>query len=134
MTNTMSKEETVGAVLLGFGIASFILSTWGPSMTGGDAGDYAAIGMFLVMMGMVFYFPTLLKDYSGQTSTMRVVVFMVAAVFVILTVKTGWKAASIKDLEITESWRWVLASVLGGKVLQSYVELAVGMKAGDRRQ
>ena len=121
--NTLKREEIVGAVMLGFGIVFFLVAGFKATLPAGvDPGDLAAVGLFFIMMGMVFYFPSLLQDAAGNTSTMRVVVFMVTSVFVILTVKVGWNAKNLEELAITESWRWVLASLLGGKVLQSYVE------------
>jgi hypothetical protein len=105
-----------GAACLGFaGLASML---W-PQR---DGGGLAAVGIFLVILGMVFRFPTLLADDTGATSTMRVAVLMVVSLFVVVTMKAGWAAHSIPELVLNNSWCWVLAAAFGGKAAQSFAE------------
>jgi xanthine/uracil permease len=115
-----SRQVRVGALLIFMGLVGFVLTVldWVPA----DQGAAAAISMFLVIMGLVFYFPTLLDDGAGQTSSMRVMVLMIVSLFVILTLKVGWGADSLEDLVLSDSWIWVLAAALGGKAAQSYAE------------
>jgi hypothetical protein len=85
-------------------------------------GGLAAAGMFFVILGTVFFFPTMLTDTEGQTSTMRVAVLLVVSLFVVLTLKTGWGATKLSELDIQQNWAWVLAAAFGGKALQSFSE------------
>jgi hypothetical protein len=87
-----------------------------------NAGGIAATGLFIVILGLVLLFPTLLSDDTGQTSTMRVCVLMVVSLFVVLTVKAGWGAPDLEHLKLQDSWVWVLAAAFGGKAFQSFAE------------
>jgi hypothetical protein len=110
----------LGAVgLVGAGVMA--LPRWGA-----DAGGLAAGGMFLVILGLVFFYPTMLEDDTHSTSTMRVAVLMVVSLFVVLTVKAGWSARGLDDLRLHQEWVWVLASALGGKAFQSFAENTPG--------
>ncbi len=87
-----------------------------------NAGGIAAVSLLLVILGFVFYFPSLLDDDTHQTSTMRVVVLLVVSLFMVLTMKAGWEAHSLADLQLQEKWVWVLVAALGGKAAQSFSE------------
>jgi hypothetical protein len=91
-----------------------------------SAGGIAAAGLFIVILGLAFNFPTLLQDDTGATSTMRVVVLMVVSLFVVLTTKAGWSATGVSALDLPANWVWVLAAALGGKAFQSFAENGTG--------
>jgi hypothetical protein len=110
----------VAAGALGLSWAAIETLLDGPA----NAGGVAATGLFLVILGMVFWFPTLLSDDTGATSTMRVAVLMVVALFVVLTTKAGWNAPDLEHLKLPETWVWVLAAAFGGKAFQSFAENA----------
>jgi hypothetical protein len=65
---------------------------------------------------------TLTEDGKPSTSTMRVVVLFVVSMFLVLTVKAGWHANALSELQIDQSWAWILGVVLGGKAVQSFGE------------
>jgi len=108
------------AVLVGAAVFTCI---HGRTETSG-AGSIAAVGMFIVIVGMVFFFPTLLAGDGGATSTMRVAVLLVVSLFVVLTINVGWGAPSLEKLKLDPNWTWVLAAALGGKAFQSFAEHA----------
>jgi hypothetical protein len=122
----------LGAWLIAIGIVGFVVAMLGHWAIGGTIpGEVPAISLFLVIVGLVFYLPDLLKDDTHATSTMRVVVLMITSVFVILTLKAGWTTNNLSDLKIDSSWAWVLAAALGGKVLQSFSESWTSTKTKD---
>jgi hypothetical protein len=108
-------------VLLGvLGLAGAgVLSAVAPAI---NAGGTAAVGLFLIILGLVYSFPSLLTDDTGATSTMRVAVLMIVALFVVLTTKAGWGATDLAHLDLQKQWAWVLAAALGGKAAQSLAE------------
>ena len=115
----------LGELLVGAGAVEILI--FACLRRGGQGGAIAA-GLFLVIVGLVIRFPTLLSD-GGTTdsgapsmSTMRVAVLLVVSVFAILTVKAGWAATGLDSLRIDPSWAWVLGAVLGGKAVQSFAE------------
>jgi Ca2+/Na+ antiporter len=82
-----------------------------------------SIGFLITMLGMAFFFPDLLKSkLDGTTSTLRIAVFMVVAVFVFLVVKIGWTCPSLKEFQLDSTWAYVLAVALGAKTVQSFSE------------
>jgi len=116
-------QHRLGALLLGTGMVGFVVATFGRwASTAPIPGEVPAVSLFFVIIGLVFYFPDLLKDETKATSSMRVVVLMTVSVFLLLTVKSGWSANSLSELKLDQSWAWVLAVALGGKVLQSFSE------------
>ncbi len=117
-----SRQQQMGALLIFVGLVGFVLAAL--DIAPADPGAAAAVSMFLVIMGLVFYFPSLLSDDTGQTSTMRVTVLMIVLLYVVVTLKVGWGAASLDELTLSESWIWVLAAALGGKAAQSFAENA----------
>jgi hypothetical protein len=64
---------------------------------------------------------------------MRVAVLKVISLFVVLTIKAGWAAKSLADLQLQQTWVWVLAAALGGKAFQSFAENGPG-QGGPRAQ
>lgn len=117
--------QRLGLFLIGLGALALAGAVLSPLLGGStETGGVAAVGMFLVILGLVFYFPSLLNDDTGATSTMRVAVLMVVSLFVVLTLKAGWGADTLEKLKLQDSWVWVLAAALGGKAFQSFAENA----------
>lgn len=109
----------IGTVLIISGVVGLVITMF---TRWGQDGGIPAISLFFIIIGLVFYSPTLLMDDTGATSTMRVSMLFIISTFVLLTVKAGWGSNSLKDLVIDQSWILVLSAGLGGKVLQSYTE------------
>jgi hypothetical protein len=90
--------------------------------SGTDRGAIAAISFFFVMIGMCFYFPTLLQETGGQVSTMRVVVFAVVMVFCVIELKIGWTSGSFENFSIDPTWVYILGIAFGSKAIQKFAE------------
>ena len=115
--------QRLGQFLVALGVVGLAWAAIETVVSGSTyGGGVAAVGLFLVILGLVFWFPTLLSDDTGATSTMRVAVLMVVALFVVLTTKAGWGAPDLEHLKLPETWVWVLAAALGGKAFQSFAE------------
>ena len=128
-----TNQERLGALLVLAGLVGLVLTIF--DIVPSEPGAAAAVSMFLVMLGLVFTFPSMLTDDTGLTSTMRVAVFMIVSLFVVLTIKAGWGATSLEELVLPSSWSWVLAAALGGKAAQSFAENATPTPlAGDKSQ
>jgi hypothetical protein len=104
---------------LGFMTAAALSFT---DYSGLDEGALPAASFFLILIGMVFHFPTLLQEAKGEMSTMRVIVFAVVMVFCIVHLKIGWTAGSFKDFEIDNTWVYILGLAFGSKVFQKFSE------------
>jgi hypothetical protein len=74
------------------------------------------------MIGMCFYFPSLLEESKGEVSTMRVVVFAVVMVFVFIYVKIGWNAGLFEEFKIDSTWVYILGLAFGSKAIQKFAE------------
>ena len=92
-----------------------------------DFGKLAATGILMIMIGMAFRFPSLLKDDNHGLSTMRLVVFMIIAVFVTVVLKIGWDANSFDVLKIDSNWTFIIIAALTGKAVQ-----AIGTKIAEK--
>jgi hypothetical protein len=122
------KQEGWGIILIAVGVFGLVLAAGLRFIQGFLVpGDLPAVAMFLLLVGLVFYFPDLLQDGSGGGSSMRVAVLMVVSVFVILTLKAGWTVTNLEELKIDPSWAWVLGVAFGAKMGQSFAE-ALGAK------
>jgi hypothetical protein len=118
-------QRILGACLIGLGVLCFVLLLFIPKTgtSSFDSGEVAGVAMFFIMLGMGFFLPQLLAVPDGQGfSTMRLVVYMIVAVFVITAVKTGWNAESLADFTIDRSWVYILGLAFGSKVFQSFAE------------
>jgi hypothetical protein len=83
----------------------------------------AAVAFLIVMLGISFLFPDMLKGGPNETiSTMRVAVYMIVCVFIFLAVKIGWSTKSFQDFEIKSGWVSIIIAALGGKAVQSLAE------------
>jgi len=123
-TKPSERQRKFGAYILGAAVVGFIGLIFIPKDAGWiNGGEVAAISMLFVMLGLAFFLPQLLAVPDGQGySTMRVVVFVVVAVFVITSVKIGWNAESFDDFTIDRSWLYILGLAFGSKVFQSFAE------------
>lgn len=123
-TNTDTQKK-IGIALIILGVIGLvttgILSLFVVPVVTMD-GSIPAISVFLLLLGMVFYFPDLLEDQSGGISTMRVVVLMTISVFVITTIKLGWTVASLLEFRIDQSWIYILGLAFGAKAVQRFAE------------
>ena len=115
--------QRLGLFLIALGAAGLVAAGALSETVGHTAGGgLAAGGLFLVILGLIFFFPTMLEDDTHATSTMRVAVLLVVSLFAVLTVKAGWGAEGLADLKLQQEWAWVLAAALGGKAFQSFAE------------
>jgi hypothetical protein len=119
------NQKKIGMTLIFIGIAGLIttgiLSLFVVPIVTMD-GSIPAISVFLLMLGMVFYFPDLLEDQNGGISTMRVVVLMTISIFVITTVKLSWTVSSLLEFRIDKSWIYILGLAFGAKAVQRFAE------------
>ena len=117
------KQETWGIILIAIGVVGLALAAGLRFIDGFLVpGDLPAVAMIFLFIGLVFYFPDLLKDPSNGGSSMRVAVLMVVSLFVILTLKAGWTVTNLEELKIDQSWAWLIGVTLGAKMGQSFAE------------
>ncbi|BAU55660.1 hypothetical protein [Mucilaginibacter gotjawali] len=123
-----SIGQIFGAVIVALGIITIlgcgIYEIWENGCADQKAvSSVMSIGFLLAMLGMAFFFPDLLKSKrDGTTSSMRMAVFMIVAVFVFLVVKISWTCPSLKDFQLDSTWAYVIAAALGAKTVQSFSE------------
>jgi predicted MFS family arabinose efflux permease len=85
-------------------------------------GQTPAISVFLMIMGIAFFFPSLLRDGGGTdsgVSTMRAIVLLLISVFALITLRNGWASAAFS---LDQYWVWIVALAVGGKAGQTAVE------------
>ena len=116
--------KAAGRWLITLGIIGFVVAVIFSltKYSGVDRGAIPAVSFLFVMVGMCFYFPTLLQESKGEISTMRVVVFAVVMVFCFIYVKLGWNAGSFEDFKIDSTWIYILGLAFGSKVFQKFAE------------
>ena len=81
-----------------------------------------AISFLVLIVGISFYFPSLLEEKKGELSTMRVVVLIVVLVFAVVYIKLGWIAGSFEQFTIDTSWIYILGLAFGSKAFQKFAE------------
>lgn len=122
----LKKRDTVqwyvGLVMIITGLLGLLVSALCGEKYLPDNGGVPAASMLFVLLGIAFFFPDLLKAPDNSFSTMRVIVFIVVAVFVVLCVKIGWGTRSFDALRIDSSWVYILGLAFGSKVFQSFGE------------
>jgi hypothetical protein len=113
-----------GRFLIGCGIGGFFIAVIFSFtiFSGTDRGAVAAISFFFVMIGMCFYFPSMLQQGAGQESTMRVIVFAVVIVFCLIHLKLAWNAGSFEQFSIDKTWIYILGLAFGSKAIQKFAE------------
>lgn len=123
--------QIIGLALIGIGIGYFtaflitntlhLLSPQG-----------IAIAFFIIMLGVVFAFPDLLKGQTNEISTMRIIVFMLANVICMLLLKNGWQEGNLSDIGLDGYWMGVIALLFGAKAAQKYFENAKSLIPGSK--
>lgn len=118
------ETKTLGKWLIYTGLAGFVIAAIASftPYSGIDRGAVPAVSFLLIMLGMCFYFPTLLEESAGQVSTMRVAVLAVVMVFAFLYVKIGWNAGTFEEFTIDRTWVYILGIALGSKAIQRFGE------------
>ncbi len=125
--------QIVGLVMLLLGVLSLIgigiyVLTEKPDSSAEST--IAAVSFFLIMMGIAFVYPDMLKSpHNSGTSAMRVVVFMIVSVFVILVVKIYW-GCKAGEFKLDGNWAALIGAALGSKALQSLGENRAFTKNG----
>jgi hypothetical protein len=134
------KLQRLGVLFAVVGTAGLFTAAFWPLVTAlrgarsTAPGDIPAVSIMLLILAFATWFPSLLTDGSGEGySTMRVAVLAIVCVFCMLTVKVGWSAERLDQLDITTSWWQLLTIALGGKVAQSFAE-AWGTRPSSQRQ
>ena len=123
-TRPTELQKWCGVALITLGVIGFAIALLIPKNAESiDSGEVVAVSMLFIMLGLAFFLPQLLAVSNGQDySTMRVVVFIIVAVFVITAVKIGWNAETFDDFTIDRSWLYILGLAFGSKVFQSFAE------------
>jgi hypothetical protein len=135
----LSIMQIAGIVLLLIGMLTLItIGIYECSANGGQSvSSLIAIGFFIIMLGILFVFPDMIKSgKTDETSTMRVVTYMIVSVFVFMCVKLGWDCKTFKDFQIDRTWAYILGIALGSKAAQTFgegktVDPGVGIPAGQ---
>ncbi|MEQ1588060.1 MAG: hypothetical protein ABL895_19420 [Cyclobacteriaceae bacterium] len=120
----ISIPEIFGRFLIVLGAIGFMTSAilGFTDYSGLDEGALPAASFFIILVGMVFHFPTLLQEAKGEVSTMRVIVFAVVMVFAVVHLKIGWNAGTFKDFQIDNTWVYIIGLAFGSKVFQKFNE------------
>ena len=120
----LPDSKAAGRWLIILGIAGFITAVIFSltKYSGVDRGAIPAVSFLFVMIGMCFYFPTLLQEDKGEVSTMRVAVLAVVMVFTFIYVKLGWNAGTFENFSIDSTWIYILGLAFGSKVFQKFAE------------
>jgi hypothetical protein len=127
-----TKKMGTGLIYVGLlGLVAAAITAFTP-YSGIDRGAVPAVSFLLFLVGMCFYFPTLLEESPGEISTMRVAVLSVVMVFAFIYVKIGWNAGTFEDFTIDRTWVYILGIALGSKAIQKFGEEDVKEKTGKR--
>ncbi|MBI1768065.1 MAG: hypothetical protein HYR67_06800 [Bacteroidetes bacterium] len=113
-----------GAFLILLSIAGFIATTI-LSITDLEKvtnGTIPALSFLVLIIGLIFYFPSLLEESTGVISTMRIIVLIVVLVFALVYIKLGWVAGSFSEFVIDTSWIYILGLAFGSKAFQRFAE------------
>src|SRR5262249_15022491 len=118
------RARSFGAILIILSIAGFITTAIFSvvDMERIANGTFPALSFLVLIVGLVFYFPSLLEESKGEVSTMRVVVLIVVLVFAVVYIKLGWVAGSFEEFFIDTSWIYILGLAFGAKAFQKFAE------------
>lgn len=110
-------------IMLGvIGFAAAVIISFTP-YSGMDHGALPAASFLIIMLGLAFAFPSLLKDAAGGgLSTMRIVVFAVVLLFCTIYLKIGWSVSKYEDFTIDQRWIYILGLAFGSKAFQRFGE------------
>ena len=112
----------IGFLLLFIGIIGLICNTVCSDAQIQTKSINISIFFFLTILSLAFIFPSMLKASSGDISTMRIIVFMMACVIGMLLLKMGLTKNSLTEIGLDQWWMGVIALVFGAKATQSYFE------------
>jgi predicted MFS family arabinose efflux permease len=117
-------QQGMGVLLVGLGALGFGACELSTFLKGNEPipGEVPAISLFMFIMGLAFFFPSMLRDGSSSdsgVSTMRVVVLLLISVFALLCIRNGW---GNDKFTLDVYWVWIVAIAVGGKAGQSAVE------------
>jgi len=117
-------SKTAGRYLIITGVIGLVIAAIlsFTIFSGTDRGAVPATSFLFIMIGMCFYFPSLLEEAKGEISTMRVIVFAVVMVFVFIYVKLGWNAGTFEEFTIDSTWVYILGVAFGSKAVQKFAE------------
>jgi hypothetical protein len=118
------NAKSIGILLIILGVGGFItaviISCFGCRSC--ESGGLPAVSLVFIILGLSFYFPSLLEAKEGTLSTMRVIVLAVVLVFVLTYVKLAWTVESLEELKIDNNWVYILGLAFGAKAIQRYAE------------
>ncbi|HMI06050.1 MAG TPA: hypothetical protein VK528_00785 [Flavobacterium sp.] len=122
--------QMIGFTLIGLGVAYISIFLFPRiaqyfSCSDSISGESMGICFFIIMLGVGFAFPELLKgDKDEGLSTMRIVVFMMTNVICLLLIKIGWNPEinNLEEIGLDGYWVSVIAFIFGGKAAQYYFE------------
>jgi hypothetical protein len=114
-----SVVQLIGFGLIAIGVTYFLYVLF-PNTNG--TGESVSISFFLIMLGVSFAFPEMLKGQTKDMSTMRIVVFMMVNVVCMLLLKYGWEKQSFEQVHLDGYWVSIIAFLFGSKAAQSYFE------------
>ena len=118
------ESKILGIILILLGVAGFATTAIYSiaDMEKITNGTIPAVSFLVLVIGIAFYFPSLLEESKGEISTMRVVVLIVVFVFATVYIKLGWVAGSFEEFFIDTSWIYILGLAFGGKAFQKFAE------------
>ncbi len=118
------QNNILGTLLILIGVAGFITTAIYSliDMERVTNGTIPSMSFIVLIIGLVFYFPSLLEEGKGEISTMRVVVLIVVLVFAAVYIKLGWVAGSFEEFIIDTSWIYILGLAFGAKAFQKFAE------------
>ena len=118
------KMPQFGMALICIAIVGFIVSLFVNNNISYNfwGGTIPAISFLILMMGLVFKFPTMLEESPGQVSTMRIIVFAISMVFCVMYIRLAWNTSSLEGMKIDDKWVYILGLAWGSKVIQKFGE------------
>jgi hypothetical protein len=118
---SISILQIIGFVLIVIGVSSLLISL---TPVYSLKGNSVSVLFFIIMLGVAFAFPSLLKDQNKGLSTMRITVFMMTNVICMLLLKIGWSddITSLEQIGLNEYWMGLIAFIFGAKAAQTFFE------------
>ena len=113
--------QITGIVLIFIGVVYIVVSILSNKAHFLSA-EKIAVTFFVIMLGVAFAFPDLLKGQTKELSTMRIIVFMFANVICMLLLNIGWNESSLENIGLNGYWMGVIAFLFGAKTAQKYFE------------
>jgi len=118
-----SKDHwTIAMIFIGIAFVGFVLSVYFEifNPTFKNVGVVPAVSFIFLILGIMFYFPSMLKDSGDNSnSSMRIGILIIVLMFAFVHIKMIWNS---EVLVIDSSWTYILGIVFTGKALQKYSE------------